>query len=295
MEFLKEYNRKKELCEKKIREIFENESFESESLKEIMQYAVLNGGKRIRPVIFLSAFELLDQSFEKALDFACALEFIHCYSLVHDDLPCMDNDDLRRGKPTCHKKFSEYGAVLAGDALLNYAYEKMLLKADNFDLRYALSTMRIIAGASGNKGMCAGQMADMSQDIKTFDKLLKMYENKTGALLKAAVLGGFSLAGGFHNKNNDYYILEEFAKLLGLIFQIKDDLLDVESSDEVLGKPTFSDEKNDKNTFVRQYGKEKCKELICEYKNKAIELLNSLEYNTEFLKGLSVFIAEREN
>ena len=294
MEFLKEYNYKKELCEKKIREIFENEEFQSESLKEIMEYAVLNGGKRIRPVIFLSAFELLDSDIERALDFACALEFIHSYSLVHDDLPCMDNDDLRRGKPTCHKKFSEYGAVLAGDALLNFAFEKMLSEADNFDLNYSLYAMRIIADASGNKGMCAGQMADMSQDIETYQKLSKMYENKTGALLKASVLGGFTLAGGFHNKTNDYYILEEFAKLLGLIFQIKDDLLDVESTDEILGKPTFSDEKNDKNTFVRQYGKEKCKELICEYKNKATKLLSSLEYNTEFLKGLVVYTAERE-
>ncbi len=295
MEFLKEYNLKKEACEKRIKEIFENESFKSDSLKEIMEYAVLNGGKRMRPVLFLSSFELLDKNFEKALDFACALEFIHCYSLVHDDLPSMDNDDFRRGKPTCHKKFSEYGAVLAGDALLNYSFETMLSKADKFYFADALQCMRVVSQASGNKGMCAGQMADMSQDIETFDKLLKMYENKTGALLKAAVLGGFSLAGGFYKKKEDYYILEEFSKLLGLIFQIKDDLLDVESTDEILGKPTFSDEKNNKNTFVCEYGTKKCKELICEYKDKAFSLLDSLEYDTKFLKELTVFSAERKN
>ncbi len=295
MDFLKEYNEKKDLIEKRINEIFNEEKFESESLKEIMQYAVLNGGKRIRPILFLSAFELMDSDYKKAVDFACALEFIHCYSLVHDDLPSMDNDDLRRGKPTCHKKFSEYGAILAGDALLNYAFECMLMASDEFSLNDAVFAMKVIASASGNKGMCAGQMADMSGDIKDFSKLSRMYENKTGALLKASLLGGFSLAGGYYKKNEDYLVLEKYSKLLGLIFQIKDDLLDVEATSEVLGKPAFSDEKNNKHTFVSEYGKEKCRELIEEYKKEAINLLSSLKYDTRFLEEITIFTAERKN
>ncbi len=293
MDFFKEYSLKKEACEKRTEEIFANEKFQSDSLKEIMQYAVFNGGKRIRPILFLSAFELLCKDYKKALDFACALEFIHCYSLVHDDLPSMDNDDLRRGKPTCHIKFSEYGAILAGDALLNFSFETMLNSFESFDLKSAHRAMKKIADASGNKGMCAGQMADMAKETDTFEKLSKMYENKTGALLKAAVLGGFCLAGGYELKE-EYYILEKFSKLLGLIFQIKDDILDVESTDEILGKPVFSDEKNEKNTFVSEYGLEKCKQLTEEYKNEALKLLSSLPYDTAFLKELTVFTAERE-
>jgi len=296
MDFLKEYNKKKDIIEKRIEKIFEEEKFESSSLEEIMKYAVLNGGKRIRPILFLSAFEMLgNKDCDGALDFACALEFIHCYSLVHDDLPAMDNDDLRRGKPTCHKKFSEYGAILAGDALLNYAFECMLSLADKFDLNDLVSAMKVIASSSGNKGMCAGQMADMSGETDDFSKLSKMYENKTGALLKAAVLGGYLLSGGYRKNEEAYYILEKFSRLLGLIFQIKDDLLDVESTDEILGKPVFSDEKNNKNTFVSEYGIKRCKELINDYKEEALALLSKLEYDTEFLKEITVFTAERNN
>lgn len=291
MDFLKEYNLKKEAVEKRIDEIFKEERFSSESLKEIMEYAVKNGGKRMRPILFLSAYELLNKNTENALSFACALEFIHSYSLVHDDLPAMDNDELRRGKPTCHVKYSYYGAILAGDALLNYAFETMLSSSENFDLKNAVDAMKIIADASGNKGMCAGQMADMEGDTDTFEKLSKMYENKTGALLKASILGGFRLAGG---NEEEAYILEKFSNLLGLIFQIKDDLLDVESTAEVLGKPIFSDEKNGKNTFVSEYGNEKCRKMIEEYKASAFSLLDSLPYNTEFLKEIVVFTAERK-
>ena len=269
---------------------------ESESLNEIMEYAVLNGGKRLRPVLLLSVYELFDENFEKALPYAAALEMIHSYSLVHDDLPAMDNDDLRRGKPTCHKRFSEYGAILAGDALLNFSFETMLKYAKSFPPERSLSAMSYIASASGAKGMCAGQMSDMEQSVSDFESLCKMYQGKTGALLKASVTAGGLLGGA---EGDTLSLLEQFADKLGLIFQIKDDVLDITSDEKTLGKPVFSDEKNQKITFVSQYGIQKCQELIESYKKDALYLLETLENALkksgvcEFLKQLTVYMAER--
>lgn len=292
MNFLEEYNFKKKAVEEKIREIFKNEKFESDELGKIMEYGVLNGGKRIRPVLFLSGYEMTGKDYSKAVNFACSLEFIHSYSLIHDDLPAMDNDELRRGKPTCHVKFSHYGAILAGDALLNYAFENMLSNKAHFDCKNLLNAMQIIAEASGNKGMCAGQMDDMGKNMKNIDDLKKMYKNKTGALLKASILGGYALGGG----DEKYFpTLEKFSDILGVLFQIKDDILDIISTSEELGKPVFSDEKNEKMTFVSEYGQEKCLEFLEKYKEEALSLLSKIPYNTEFLKEMTVYMAERKN
>ena len=269
---------------------------ESDTLNEIMQYAVLNGGKRLRPVLLLSVYELFDSKIEKALPYAAALEMIHSYSLVHDALPAMDNDDLRRGKPTCHKQFSEFGAILAGDALLNLSFETMLKYANRFPLERALSAMAYIGRASGAKGMCAGQMSDMEQSVSDFESLCKMYRGKTGALLKAALVSGGILGGV---EDDAICLLEQFADKIGLIFQIKDDVLDVTSDEKTLGKPVFSDEKNQKITFVSQYGIEKCEKLIDTYKNEAVNMLDDLEQklqkngSADFLKQLTVYMAER--
>ena len=199
-----------------------------ENLREIMEYAVTNGGKRLRPVLLLSTYELFCEHLQKAVPYAAALEIIHSYSLVHDDLPSMDNDDLRRGKPTCHKQFSEFGAILAGDALLNLSFETMLSYAGNFSPETAIRAMSYIAKASGAKGMCAGQMSDMEQSVNDFQSLTEMYRGKTGALLKAAVVAG-GILGGANEKV--ITLLEQYADFIGLIFQIKDDLLDVESTE----------------------------------------------------------------
>lgn len=292
MNFWEEYNLKKSIIEDEISSIFKNEKFESDDLAEIMEYGVLNGGKRIRPVLFLSAYELVKKDYKEAVNFACSLEFIHSYSLIHDDLPAMDNDDLRRGKPTCHIKFSHFGAILAGDALLNYAFENMLSNASYFESENLISSMKIIAEASGNKGMCAGQMDDMKKTMKNGDDLRNMYKNKTGALLKASILGGYSLAGA----DKRYFpVLEKFSHILGILFQLKDDILDVTSTQDELGKPILSDEKNNKMTFVSEYGIEKCIALLEEYKNEAIWLLEKLPYNTEFLKEITNYTADRKN
>ena len=271
---------------------------EQENLRKIMEYAVTNGGKRLRPVLLLSAYELFDEDKNKALPYAAALEMIHSYSLVHDDLPAMDNDDLRRGKPTCHKQFSEFGAILAGDALLNLSFETMLRYAGNFAPRVALRAMAYIAKASGAKGMCAGQMTDMEQSVTDFDSLTEMHRGKTGALLKASVVTG-GILGGADEKILD--LLEQYADYIGLIFQIKDDVLDVESDEITLGKPVFSDQKNEKITFVSEYGLDRCRELMADYEEKAsaclsqVESLLNREGACDFLKNLTAYMANRTN
>lgn len=270
----------------------------NKNLSEIMQYAVMNGGKRLRPVFLLGVYELFCEDITPALPYAAALEMIHSYSLVHDDLPAMDNDDLRRGKPTCHKQFSEFGAILAGDALLNFSFETMLKYAHQFPLERALRAISYIAEASGAKGMCGGQMTDMEQSVTDFASLCQMYRGKTGALLKASVVAGGILGGA-----DECIIetLEHFADKIGLIFQIQDDVLDVTSDEQTLGKPVFSDEKNQKITFVSEYGIEKCKELMAEYEGEALADLESIEEKlgrsgaSDFLKELTRYLAARNH
>ena len=269
---------------------------DQEHLREIMEYAVLNGGKRIRPVLLLSVYELFSEDITKAVPYAAAVEMIHSYSLVHDDLPAMDNDDLRRGKPTCHKQFSEFGAILAGDALLNLGFETMLRYAGEFLPEQSLKVISYIAKASGAKGMCAGQMTDMEQSVTTFEMLCQMYRYKTGALLKASVVAGGLLGGA---SEDAIMLLEQYADYLGLIFQIQDDILDVISDSKTLGKPILSDAKEHKITFVSQYGIEKCRELMNDYVRKAVACLKQLEElihkarSTAFLQNLTHYMATR--
>ena len=278
-----------ELVENHIKKMFSSGNKQTQ-LWEIMEYGVLNGGKRIRPILLLSTYELFSSDLERALPFAAALELIHSFSLVHDDLPAMDNDDLRRGKPTCHKKYNEYGAILAGDALHTLAFEIMLKNAYNFDVKNSLRAMTLIADSIGAGGMCAGQMTDMSEEIKDFPALSEMHKNKTGALINAAVTAGAILGGA---SEQEIEILSEYAHLIGMLFQIKDDILDVTSDNETLGKPVLSDQKNNKITFVSEYGLQKCQNLLDEYCEKAISLLGKINQNTEFLENLAIFIKIR--
>ena len=219
-------------------------------LAKSMVYSLLSGGKRIRPFIVIEAYRLFCDKFDvkKVLPYACALEMIHTYSLIHDDLPCMDNDDMRRGKPTNHKVFGEAQALLAGDTLLTYAFE--VLAGHEFvtdkSIRLATATLAKCAGFSG---MAGGQMIDLSsgEDVKSFDELKKMHSLKTGALIKCAMLLGYFAACDTPNDDiiND---LECFATNVGIAFQIRDDILDRISSSEELGKPVGSDDKNGKTT-----------------------------------------------
>lgn len=292
-----ELKRKAELTESFLLEELADCSV-NPNLTEIMKYAVMNGGKRLRPVFLLSSYELFCEDITPALPFAAALEMIHSYSLVHDDLPAMDNDDLRRGKPTCHKQFSEFGAILAGDALLNFSFETMLKYAYRFPPERSLSAISYMANASGAKGMCGGQMTDMEQSVTDFSSLCRMYQGKTGALLKASVVVGGILGGA---DRRAIEILEHFAEKIGLIFQIKDDVLDVIADEKTLGKPILSDEKNKKITFVSEYGIEKCIELMADYEREALEDLSLLENllqkpgSADFLRKLTRYLAERNH
>ena len=246
-----------------------------EIIFEAMGYSVFAGGKRLRPVLMLSACEAEGGAEDDVLPYACALEMIHTYSLIHDDLPEMDNDDFRRGKPTCHKKFDQGIAVLAGDGLLTYAFEIMLKKAYvDFDSKYVKAAENT-ARMSGSEGMLVGQVVDVVSEGKAIDKdtLSYIHKNKTGGLIKAALMNGAVIAGADESVVRKYELMGD---KLGLAFQIMDDILDVTSTEETLGKPVFSDEKNHKVTYVTMYGLEKAEEeylKLCKEVNALAGLL----------------------
>ena len=269
--------------------------YKSENLQkniyDAMEYSLFAGGKRIRPVLSVAVCEMLGGNSEDVMPFACALEMIHTYSLIHDDLPCMDDDDLRRGRPTNHKVYGEGIAVLAGDALLNRAMETAMkfsaLPADStLDILYALFS------ASGTEGMIGGQVIDLENEGKQTDAetLETMHLLKTGALIMAAAKIG-AIASGCPSA--DIYRVCEFAKKIGIAFQIKDDILDVEGNAEELGKPIGSDKENEKSTFVTIYGIEKAKEMLKAYTEDAINLISVYGERSEFLKEFALYLLER--
>lgn len=261
---------------------------------EAMRYSVKAGGKRLRPTLALAVSRLLSGMDEEILPFAVALEMIHTYSLIHDDLPCMDNDDLRRGKPTNHKVFGEAMALLAGDGLLNKAFEVMirgaLLSANKEN---ALNTMEYISSASSDHGMIGGQVIDMENEGKNIpvEVLRKMHELKTGALICAAVMAPAYLnnAGEAEKK-----ALLKYAQCIGLAFQVKDDILDVEGSEELLGKTIGSDNINGKTTYITIYGLDKSKEILDELTKNAVDSLDMFGEKASFLKELANYLLYRE-
>ena len=224
-----------------------------EALYEAIGYSLLAPGKRIRPLLVFAACAACGGTEADALPFACAVEMIHAYSLIHDDLPALDNDDLRRGRPTSHIRFGEAMAILAGDALLNMAYEAMAAFCEASGATGHIRAMRRVADAAGAHGMVGGQVVDVIYENKTADEqtLLYIHRNKTGKLLRAALCAGAAAAGADAETLAKY---DELGDALGLAFQIQDDILDVISDAASLGKPVHSDEKNQKNTAVSLYG-----------------------------------------
>lgn len=260
------------------------------SVYEAMKYSLYAGGKRVRPVLSLAVSEALGGNTDAALCFGSSLEMIHTYSLIHDDLPCMDNDDLRRGKPTNHKVFGEYMAVLSGDALLNYACENIAC-AENIDSNMKIDALKILYSASGADGMIGGQVLDIDAEGKSVDinYLENLHRKKTGALINAAVSLGAISAGKTEN------LLKEYSSSLGLAFQIRDDILDVEGDLSKFGKPINSDEKNNKTTYVTLYGLEGAKERLAEETQKAIDSLHILGDKCAFLREFALYLLNREN
>ena len=271
----------KQNIEQWLGEVLTSPNQEFKPLYESMSYSLMQGGKRIRPILSKAVLEMLHKDPADYKEFLCAMECIHTYSLVHDDLPAMDNDDYRRGKLTCHKAFNEGLAILAGDGLLTYAFDVMLSDAlEKRDFKYVYAT-KTIAKLSGMNGMLVGQVVDVESEGKKIDAdtLLYIHDNKTAGLIKAALLAGAAIGGADEDSLKN---LEKIGYNIGVAFQIKDDILDVTSTTEILGKPVLSDEKNDKVTYVSLYGLEKSQKDFELLSEEAIELLKKID-NSEFL------------
>lgn len=271
---------------------------------DAMKYSIQAGGKRLRPILFLSAFELVsnpnDNLFQKEIDairpMACALEMIHTYSLIHDDLPAMDNDDYRRGKPTNHKVFGEAIAILAGDGLLNLAYEVMLeyLPSNTNKLTGYLKAMSVIANSAGISGMISGQSADIqNQDGDNEESdLTYIHSHKTEALITGALKAGVIVRTEDHEALK---AISSFGKRLGLAFQITDDILDLKGNLNQLGKSPGSDIKKGKLTYPAIYGLERSKKMASQYIDEGVSILQSFGKKADFLIKLAISILNRNN
>lgn len=261
---------------------------------DAMNYSVKAGGKRLRPLVLLETLKLFGGEEEEAYPFMAAIEMIHTYSLVHDDLPAMDNDKYRRGKLTTHAKFGEDMAILTGDALLNYAYEIMSDAVMNSKYpKRAIRAMQTIARKAGIYGMVGGQTVDVENEGKemSIDTINYIHNLKTAALIEGSMMAGAILAGA---KAEEIDIVEKIAKSIGVAFQIQDDILDVTGDTNQLGKAVLSDEKNHKTTYVSLLGVNISKEHVKRYSRDAIELLESLNKDDAFLKFLFVKLIDRD-
>ena len=268
-----------------------NESCLQGELLEAMRYSLLSGGKRIRAVLVLSFCAACGGDEESAMNAACAIEMLHAYSLIHDDLPCMDNDTLRRGKPTNHVVYGETTAVLAGDALQAAAFSALLRCP--LDAERLAAMALALADAAGERGMCGGQYLDTANDPDEVDEeyLSALHAMKTGALLKAACVMGVLSAGG---SSEQLSAAAEYALNLGLAFQIRDDELDSIGDAALLGKDIGSDAANGKTTFVTLYGVEGCERLVREYTERAVSALKTAFPQENFLVTLAQELAGRE-
>ena len=278
---LKEY---KALIDTKLAEYFRADDMPQAGLFEAMRYSLNAGGKRIRPILVLEFCRITGGDCDKALPVACAIEMLHTYSLIHDDLPCMDNDDLRRGKPTNHVVYGECTATLAGDALQAEAFGTILRSELPAESRAECA--RILADAVGADGMCGGQFLDMIGENKllTADELDEINSRKTGALLIAACTMGVAAAGGNEKQSE---AARRFGAAIGAAFQIRDDMLDVISTSEQLGKPIGSDAQEHKNTYMALYGAERCMKMIEKLTEVAKAALNEAFDDTAFLCDLA--------
>lgn len=263
------------------------------TILDSMRYSVFAGGKRLRPILMIGVGELYEYPEYNMLPFACSIEMIHTYSLIHDDLPAMDNDDYRRGKLTNHKVYGEGMAVLAGDALLNFAFENMLeFASSKKEFKYVDAALEI-ARASGIHGMIGGQVVDVENENKVIDKDLMdyMHSKKTGALITASVRAGAIISDA---SIEDMAILTIYAQKLGLAFQIIDDILDIVGDEKKLGKKTGSDIKKNKATYVSMVGLEKSREMAKQLSYEALEQTKHFNMKGEFLTQLTQYLLNRD-
>lgn len=260
-------------------------------VSKAVRHSLLSGGKRIRPIILLEFYKLFGGDDDCAYNFACAIEMIHTYSLIHDDLPCMDDDDMRRGKPSCHKEFGEDIALLAGDALLTDAFG-VASKTLGIDPERIVRAISYLSAAAGTSGMVGGQVIDLkNEDREDYNLIYQMYSLKTSGLIKAAAVCGAILAGADDEQIN---LCEKYGENVGITFQIIDDFLDLNSNEEDLGKPTGSDEKNDKKTLIKVLGEDKARELAENLTAEAETILDMINPECETLKSLTQYLLRRK-
>lgn len=280
-----------QMSEKRLTELCDVYLPQKARIGQAARYSLLGGGKRIRTVLALAACAMAGKPSEQALDYACALEMLHCYSLIHDDMPCMDNDDFRRGRPSCHKQYDEATALLAADALVTAAFE--VIAQANLPAESRCQAAAILSKAGGARGMLYGQELDKKYETQPADEqqLLELHSHKTGALIQAAVELGCAAAGAPDNMRN---ALVSYAAELGLVFQIVDDILDVTSTTEELGKPVGSDEENDKTTFVSLYGLDGARRLAQAHNDRALAALQNFGSDAGFLLCLADNLLQRK-
>ena len=267
-------------------------------LLEAMSYALMAGGKRIRPVLCLAAAETVDGDLQEVMPAACALEMVHTYSLIHDDLPAMDDDDMRRGQPTCHKAFDEATAILTGDALLTLAFQVLSSMAgDDYNQQQAskwLRVIQLISRAAGYCGMIQGQMLDMASERKklALTELKSMHRLKTGALIEASVCCGAELVGV---NPTQIHMLESYAQNIGLAFQVTDDILNVEGDPEIMGKAVGTDERRRKTTYPALLGLAESKEFAAQLVKDALRSLDAFDRKADPLRAIARYIGERNH
>ncbi len=293
MNFQDELAKRTEETEKVIRSFLPAEAGFAGTMAQAMNYSMLAGGKRLRPMLIRETYRLFDGKEEVVKPFMAGMEMIHTHSLIHDDLPALDDDDYRRGRLTTHKVYGEAMGVLSGVALLNYAYETMFQAfALTKEQDRVIHALRVVSQKTGIHGMLGGQSVDVENDGKPLEKemLDYIYRNKTSALIEASMMTGAILAGA---NEQEVSAVEKAAGNIGLAFQIQDDILDVTSSQEELGKPVGSDEKNHKTTYVTLEGIEKAGEEVKRLTEQAVELLYQLPGEKEFLKEVFLYLCTR--
>ena len=294
MDMTAELTKRTEQIENIIKKYLPEEEGYQKQVIEAMNYSFLAGGKRLRPMLMLETYRMFGGKSEVIEPFMAAIEMIHTYSLIHDDLPAMDNDEYRRGRKTTHIVYGEAMAILAGDGLLNFAYETALTALQTEQTPNVAKALLVLSQKAGIYGMVGGQTVDVETDQTqsvTRDQLDFIYKLKTSALIEASMLIGAILAGATKSEQK---IIEEAASEIGLAFQIQDDILDVTGNQEVLGKPVGSDAKNEKATYVTYEGLKKAREDVKRYSKHAVNLLESLVVKNEFLIHLVEYLIHRE-
>jgi len=282
----------RDIIDDRLNELFGEAGTSYATLVESIRYSLLAGGKRVRAVICMKFCEASGGSPEDALDAACAIEMLHTYTLIHDDLPGMDGDDMRRGKPSNHIEYGEYTATLAGDALQAAAFET--LAGSKLPPDSVVEMVKILAFAAGPHGICAGQYLDLSGEgwHLTIDELLELYSMKTAALISAAARIGVVAGGG---SIEQIEAADQYSQAIGLAFQVRDDVLDCIATADELGKPVGSDIANEKSTFASLLGIDACEKMIGKETERAIDSISNKFENTEFLTWLARVLAERKN